>query len=148
MLDDETLEERLPDELPDEDELLVTVEELLFPEPPDELLRVRSVLVTLELDEPEEVVPRFVFKSERLTVVLLLVVPSRVAEEREMVLLPDELDRLVTPSRVEPDRPTSPVLKEELRRTSVSPPRTAELLLYVDELLPGEVDGRVPEDRL
>ena len=64
------------------------------------------------------------------------IVPSRVVVEREFI-----------PSRVVDERVFSPSLIETLRLVSV-PPRYEEPLLSNEELLPGETDERVPDERL
>jgi len=46
------------------------------------------------------------------------------------------------------DREFSPSLKDVLRLASELPLRNEELLLSIEELLPGEVFGRTPEERL
>ena len=134
MEPDETDDERL-----DDDELLFIVEERVFPALPDtfEPVRVLSLLETLASDVPEDVPLLVVTEDERLLSELFCVTISPLEEvERELIFVPVDDEREVTPSRFDNDRELSPSLNDVLRLVSVLPLRNEELLLSIDELLP------------
>lgn len=161
------LEERLKvDELLfEEDELRVADVERLLEElfEASELLRVRTVRVTVVLFSPEVVVPRLALVVVRVFVVLrptsLPVTPSRVTVDRVPVFsLVEVAERVFTPSLVEADRVFVPSLIEvervfvpsrnEVLRPVVSLLLLREALLLLEAARPLETPPeRVPEER-